>query len=58
LTSEDDPVMNDIRERITRIETNQNWLIELYKKLDRRVWSILAAVLAGILVQVLLRLAF
>jgi len=58
LTSEDDPVMNDIRERIARIETNQNWLIELYKKLDRRVWSILAAVLAGILVQVLLRLAF
>jgi len=54
LTSEEDPIINDIRERITRIETNQNWLIELYKKLDRRVWSILAAVLVGILIQILL----
>jgi len=58
LTSEEDPVMNDIRERITRIETNQNWLIELYRKLDRRVWSILIAVIAGILTQILLRIAF
>jgi len=58
MTCGDDPVIDDIRERITRIETNQNWLIELYRKLDRRVWSILIAVIAGILTQILLRIAF
>ena len=53
---DDDPVIVDLRERVTRLETDFKWMKRCLERIERRTWQILGSVVAFGVISILIAL--
>jgi len=51
-----DSLLDELSIRVARLETDMSWVKQTLRKVDNRVWVILALIIASILIQILARM--